>query len=296
MYLTPLQTSAFNKYTFKKTASDLRTLEIDDSLFTIDSRHQIVGIPRSAKDVPPLPLWLTKLEAPNLNANIVIDTRSYIKEDNTPAKQDVADFYLLGAKLINIWMGGGQGDIKDAGGDFLVKVYGQWTRNALTQRIGLDIDQVYLVQAVMVIFYLQQHEPITNNSSGSQIDRLLNRAARALPSTDPSILSERLNDIIKPLETLEDALNWIRELAETPRMESLTLALARTVIGRVWPMQYLAVSNAAVEYPPVFAAMVYHTLKSRNFIRSELGDLLKKTVRANEADNFVRSMDRLLSQ
>lgn len=296
MYLTPLQTSAFSKFVFKQTASDLRRLEIDEGLYTIDSKRSIMGIPRSVKDIPPLPLWITKLEAPNLNANIVIDTRSYMKEDNTPAKKDVADFYILGAKLIDVWMNEGQNDVKEVGGDFLIKVYGQWTRNALTQRIGLDIDQVYIVQAVMVIFYLQQHEAITNNSSGVQIDRILNRAARALPVTDPSILMERLGDEVRPLNSLEDALNWIRDLAETPRMEALTLALARTVIGRVWPMQYLSVSNAAVEYPPVFAAMVYHTLKSRNFIRTELGDLLKKTVRANEADNFVRSMDRLLSR
>lgn len=295
MYQSPFQTSAFNKYTFRKIGPDLRRLEIQEELLNIDARNNISAIPRNIKEIPPLPLWITRLEVPDLKANVIIDARSYLKADGTPAKQDVADFYMLGARLINGWINDGATDLKDAGGDFLVKLYGQWMRNSLTGRLGLDLEQVYLVQAVMVIFYLQMHEPITSNSNGRDVDRLLNRAARALPATDPIMLLEKLGDEVRPLETLEDALAWCRELGESPRMESLTLALARTVIGRIWPAQYLAVSNASAEYPPVFAAMVYHTFKSRNFIRTELSDLLKKTVRANEADNFIRSIDRLLT-
>lgn len=294
MYITPYQTSAFGKFVFDKTGSVVRRLEIDEQLIKLDPSGKILAIPRSVVDIPPFTMWLTKEEIPGLKTNVVVDGRPFLKEDGTSAKADVSNFYILGGGLISNWMENGSSDIRAVGGDFLIKLYAQWMRNGLTQRLGLDFSQTYLVQAVMTIFYLQLHTPLTTNSSGQEVDRILNRAARTLPSTDPMTLLDRLGGELVPLNTLEEALAWCREISESPRMEGLTLALARTVVGRAWPIQYREVSNAAVEYPPLFAAMVYHSLKSRGFIRTELGDMIKKSVRPQDATNFTNSMDRLL--
>lgn len=230
-----------------------------------------------------------------MDAAVVFDGRSFLKEDGTPAKMDTYNFFKDASILIREWVRRGPGDLKDTGGDFLVKVFSQWMRNCLTGRLGLDISQVYLVQAVMAIYYLQLHTPLTNNSSGQDVDRIVNRAARVLPMTDPVTLLDRLGGHIEPLASLEDAINWIRQLSDTPRMEGLTIALARTAVLRAWPYTYKEVTSAAVEYPPIFAAMIYHTLKSSGFVRTDLGELIKKTVRGNEAISFLKSMERYLN-
>lgn len=295
MINSPYQTTAFGKHVFDKTASLVRRLEIDGKLVKVTGDGSVMSIPKQSTEVPPFGLWLTREEVPTMNASVVFDGRAFLKEDGTPAKADTYAFFKDAGILIRNWVRHGSGDLKDTGGDFLVKVFSQWMRNGLTARLGVDIGQVYLVQAVMAIYYLQLHTPLTSNSSGQDVDRILNRAARVLPATDPITLLDRLGGHIEPLATLEDAIDWIRKLSDSPRMEGLTMALARTTVARAWPYTYKEVSSAAVEYPPIFAAMVYHTLKNSGFIRTELGDLIKKSVRGNESLTFIKSMERYLN-
>lgn len=295
MFISPYQTTAFGKHVFDKTSTLVKRLEIDDKLVKVTPDGSVMSIPKSSTDIPPFGLWLTREEVPTLNAQVVFDGRSFLKEDGTPAKLDVYTFFKQAGILTRNWVATGTGELKDVGGDFLVKIFSQWMRNSLTARLGLDITQVYLVQAVMAIYYIQLHTPLTSNSNGGDVDRILNRAARALPATDPVTLLDRLGGFIEPLRSIEDAVNWIRRLSDSPRMEGLTMALVRTAVTRAWPFAYKEVTSASVEYPPIFAAMVYHSLKSSGFVRTELGDLLKKTVRGNESISFVKSMERYLN-
>lgn len=295
MFYSPYQTTAFVNYRFNKLSQTLRQLEIQEQLISIEGPSRLKAVPPTVKDIVPFTLWLTPNEIPSMNSEVIVDGRPFLKHDGSVSNQSLYELYRDGATIINRWINGKAYDVMSAAGDLAVKIYSQWFRNAMTQRLNLDFGDTYLVQAVGAIFFIQQGNPLTNNSSGSDVDRILTKAARALPMTDLLTLSQRVGDV-PPLSTLEDAVEWIKELIQSPRIESLTMPLARQASLNIWPGQYKEMSAAAVEYPPVFILMIYYSIKSRGFVHSTLGDLVKKNVKQNDALNFIRSMDTFFRQ
>lgn len=295
MFNSPYQTSGFTNHTFDKTGRSIRKLEIDGTLIKMTPSGNIVAVPPGVTEFPPFSMFLTKDQIPHLEADVVIDGRGFLNADGHPTKKEVYEFYLTTALLIVKWMDGGKSDLLSAGGDFLTKIYSQWVRNSISPRLGLDFNQTYRIQAVAAVYFIQQSVPITNNSNGSTVDRVVTRASRALPTTDPVSLLDTFNDVIPPLNSLEDALAWMREMVDTTRAVGLNSAMARTALGRAWTMAYRDISNAAIEYPPIFASMVYHSLKGAGFVRTDLGEMLKRTVRGNDGSNFVKTIDRYIS-
>lgn len=295
MFNSPYQTSGFQSHLFDKTGKGIRKLEIEGELIKLTPGGNIVAVPPGVVEFPPFHMFLTKDQIPHLEADVVIDGRGFLTAEGKPSKLDTYNFYVMTSQMIVQWMKGEKSDLLSAGGDFLTKMYGQWIRNSLSHRIGLDFNQTYRVQAAAVVFYIQQHIPLTTNSNGNDVDRIVVRASRALPTTDPISLMAVFSDNVPPLTTLVDVLQWMQELIGSVRGTGLSVALARTALGRAWTMGYRDVSNAAIEYPPIFASMVYHSLKSSGFVRTELGDMLKRSARGNDAANFIKSIDRYLA-
>lgn len=296
MFDSPYQTSGFSSHLFDKTGRGIRKLEIEGELIKLTPAGNIVAVPPGVVDFPPFYMFLTKDQIPHLEADVVIDGRGLLTSEGKPSKLDAYNFYLKTAELIVRWMKDDRSDLLSVGGDFLTKMYGQWLRNAISSRLGLDFNQTYRVQAAATVFYIQQHIPLTTNSNGRDVDRVVVRASRALPSTDPLSLMSVFSDNVPPLNTLVEMLQWTQELIDSVRASGLSVALARTALGRAWPVAYRDISNAAIEYPPVFASMVYHSLKSSGFVRTELGDMLKRSARGNDGTNFIKNVDRYLSE
>lgn len=293
MFISPYQTSAFKQHRFNKTGTAIRQLEILEELVPLESSIDIKAIPPSVKDLAPFSLWITNNEVQNLSSDVVVDGRPFLNGSGNVSNQSLYGLYTDTGILIKKWMDGGQYDILSTGGDLAVKVYSQIFRNLLSARLNLDFNQTYLIQAVGAIFYIQLHTPITSNSNGTEYDRVISRAARALPMTDAQSLQERVGDV-PPLNTIEDAVNWIKEIVQGPRIETLTMAHVRQSTLSLWMSQYSEMSACAIEYPPLFLAMMYHSIKSHGFVRSNLGEFIKKSVRPNDSQAFIRSMDTYL--
>lgn len=293
MFISPYQTTSFKQHRFNKIGTTIKQLEIMDELIPLDSGINIKAIPSSIKDLAPFSLWVTNNEVQNLSSDIVVDGRPFLNGSGNVSNQSLHDFYVDTGILIKKWMDGGQYDVLSAGGDLAVKIYSQMFRNLLSARLNLDFNQTYLIQAVGAIFFIQLCTPITSNSNGTEYDRVITRAARALPMTDFLSLQERVGDV-PPLNDLEDAVNWIKEIIKSPRIEALNMAHVRQSTLNLWTSQYKELSACAIEYPPLFISMMYHSIKSQGFVRSNLGELIKKSVRPNDSQSFIRSMDTYL--
>lgn len=282
---TPYSSTFFNKYTFSKIANVVRMLEIDESLVKMEDG--IYAIPYGESRIPPLTLPLTKKEIPTLVCDVVVDGRHFLKASNEPARKDIYDFNLLLALLTRDWMRGNKRDLLQVTPLFH-KFYSQWFRNTLSGRLGLDFAQVFKIQAIGAITFLKYFDDYSD-------DVLASRASRVLPGTDDFTLLNTFGGEFPDAKTFPETLEWIRESIDSPRASSLSLAYGTVAFSRTWGPAFKEVSLCAVEYPPVFAAMCYHSLKSNGFIRTDLGQFLKKTVRTAESTEFVRSMDMLIN-
>ncbi|MNE86607.1 hypothetical protein D3C80_1837250 [compost metagenome] len=52
----------------------------------------------------------------------------------------------------------------------------------------------------------------------------------------------------------------------------------------------------AVEYPPMFLAMLYSTCKERSYTRTGLGRVIEAVIRQGSDKEYVKSMNHLIGQ
>lgn len=295
MFETPYQTTPFKNNVFEKTGRGIRHLEIENKLVTLSPDKSITAVPHGVTDFPPFTLFMTKKEIPTLECDVVIDGRLVLKADHSPVKDDVFSFYMNSAKMIKKWQQDDRSQLLRMGGSLLPKLYGQWVKNTIARLLKLDFQQSLVLQAASIVFFLQQVEPLTTNSTGSDMDRLLNRTSNALPRIDVYTVSNLLKNDIPILNTLGDLANWVKVLLDTPRTEPLTETYIRLALIRTWPTAYREIMLAALEYPPLFATSVQSSMRSASFIRTELGELIKASVKSQDAHHFVKSLDTYLA-
>lgn len=287
MFNTPYQTSSFKNHTFDRTGSVIRMLEIDDRLVRLD--NGIYAIPYGEASIPPFSLPITKQEVPNLNADVVVDGRTFLKSDNTPAREDTKDFYLNTSILTRDWMNGNRKDLLQTTTK-LHKFYTDWFRNTISGRLGLDMSQTFKIQAIGAIYFLKL---IDENYSDEILAR---RASRVLPAMDYITLLDTFEGEFPQVRDLNDVMEWIRQALDSPRANALTLPYAQLAVAMTWGPAFKEISLAAVEYPPIFASMCYQSLRNSAFLRSNLGQYLKKSVRPNETLEFIKEMTILLNK
>lgn len=285
MINTPYASNSFQHHRFDKTGREIRLLEIDQRLVRMDDG--VYAVPYGVTSFPPFNLFLTKEQVPSLETDIVVDGRLFLKADNTPARRDIYEFYLMVATLMKDWMAGNRKDLLHTT-DLLMRFYSQWFRNTVSGRMGLDLSQTLVIQAVGVVFFIKQFDQDISD------DLLLKRAVRVIPGVDMYGLLDLLGGSIRDIKTLSDVMEWIREIFDSPRTSSLTNAYATIAFSRTWGPAFKEMSLAAVEYPPIFAAMCYHSIRSSGFLRTDLGQWLKKSIRPNDTTEYVRSIDMLL--
>src|SRR5690606_13800131 len=119
---------------------------------------------------------MTRREINTLEAEIVVDGRSLLKADHTPSKLDVFAHAMLYAELTRLWAYGhiSKRDLLDVG-DFPAKVFSNWITSQLTLRLQLDLGQSLLARACCILYYIQLHDPLPENNTPADIDRLLVR-------------------------------------------------------------------------------------------------------------------------
>lgn len=295
MFITPYATTPFKMHTFDKTGQGIRRLEMNNELINLVPDGSIKAVPHGVTEFPPFTLFVTQEQVPTLTTDVVVDGRLLLKKDKTPVNTTVLDFYLKSAKLIILWREQEKrSDFHRMGGDVLPKLYGQWIRNSVSSKLQLDFQHQMMLQAAAVVFYFQLIHPITYDSSGQDVDRILTKTARALPRITPDTLHSWFGDTLPVLNNIHDFIAWVKVLINNPRIEGFTESLLKISLLRTWPYQYRDAINAAIEYPPLFTSIIYSSMLSVGFIRTDIGELIKKTMKSDEISFFTKTVDRFL--
>jgi hypothetical protein len=296
MFDTPYQTTAASRYDLSKTIVAVRKLEINEELIpAVGSLSGVKFVPPGEETILPFQQPLTTVEIPTLESTVVIDGRSLLRSNGKPVRDDAYNHAVMIGDLTVLWLQNKdlwRKDLLDIG-EFPAKVFVRWMSQALTTRLTLDAVQVALVRSLLFIYYIQLFNPLSEHATDEDRDRLLTRAARYIVGVDSETLSGIVGKV-PVLNNLADLVKWIKERLDSPRTEKLTVGLIFDAIGFSYGQTYKESVCVALEYPPVFVALVYKTCLERSYTRSGLGRVIETVVSRGNDKDYVKSLENLL--
>lgn len=298
MFETPYQTPPCRNFDMAKTISTIRKLEINEELIPAEgSLRGVMLVPPGVVDMLPFAQPLTKLEAPTLNANAVIDGRSLLRLDGKPSKEDTYKHAIMAADLTVMWYQDGLSFRKDMLnlGEFPAKVYISWMGTSVAQKLLLDFGQSSLFRALVAVYYIQLFNPLPKEPSVDDLDKLIVRASRYVPGVDSMTLAGILGDIPR-LDNLKDFVDWAKKRIDSPRMDNLSVSFVYTALGFSFGAQYQEAAAIACEYPPTFMALLYKTVAEHSYTRTTLGKVVERTVSKGNDKDFLKDMNHLIGK
>jgi len=295
MFETPYQTTPGSRTVLERTSAGVRRLEINENLVSMPNQpSDILLVPPGVVDFPPFQQPLTRLEIKTLEASVVLDGRSMLRADKTPVTpNDYYNHQMRYARLTKYWYEGGEAAKRDILnlGDFPIRCFVSWVSANLGVRLGLDFGQVSILRALLAIYYIQLHG--VADAGGADRDRILTRAARALPGVDPQTLLTLVGDI-PPLHSIAELINWIKKVLDSPRTEDLTTNLFWVVLYFSFPPAFREQVAVACEYPPAFIALVYSAVSERSYTKTGLGKNIERIISRQADKELIKGVNHLL--
>lgn len=297
MFDTPYQTTSMRKTALNQQGlARLRNMEINGELMDVGSRFKIRAVKPSvmAMDVLPFTLPLTKVQMPTMEVDVIIDARSMLRANGEPIKRDAWEHLIRVAELTAWWETTDPHERTSllSIGNYAMQAYIGWISNTLVSSLNLDIRESLLLRATVGVFYAQLHLS-GDELKGNDYDRILTRVSRSLAKMDSHTLSTMLGEIPR-LKDVNEWLVWATQILGSPKFDRMTVGVLLNMVNSTWGPGYTDQVRAAVEYPPIFNALVYSTLSDRAYAKTRMGDLLFKIVRSSEDKDFVKSINHLL--
>lgn len=295
MFDTPYQTTPCSRFVLDKIATGIRRLEIDEKLVKVAGVEGIALVPPGVTEFQPFSQPITNKEIPTLANTVVLDGRSLLRPDGTAVRIDVFQHTILTAKLTKLWVEGdatARHDFLNVG-DFALKAFTSWVSSALALRLSLDFGQTSMLRALTTIYFLQLHEAVDSHTTPLEQDRIMVRAARALAGVDPVTLHAAVGEV-PPLESISDFVAWVKKVMNSPRVEQLTVGFIYIALGASYGPAYREAVAIALEYPPMFIAMVYSAVNDRGYSKTGLGKTVERVISRDNHKEFIKNVNNLI--
>lgn len=295
MFDTPYQTTPCSRFVLDKITTGIRQQEISEALIEVQGAPGIALVRPGVVDFPPFQQAITKVEAPTLQHSVVIDGRKLLRGDGSPVRIDTYAHAILTARLIQRWVEGDVGVRRDflSVGDFPVKCFASWISGTLSLRLSLDFAQTAMLRALATIYFIQLHESADGSSTALDQDRLMVRAARSLPGVDPVTLGMSVGEVPK-MKNIAEFVVWVKKTLSTARTDELTVGFLYIALAASYGVEYREAVTVALEYPPIFIAMVYTATQDRGYMKTGLGRVVERCISRDNAKEFAKNVNLLL--
>jgi len=305
MFLTPYQTTACSSYVVKGIQTALQRAEIHGDLAPAvtlkgTTLKGVYIVPPYVKDIPPFSMPL-EFDGQN-GLSVAVDVRGLTKATGETNFKVVAggeyEGAIIRAALTLAWMNGAAADMR-RWNDISAKVFIRLLSESLSRRLNLGPYEQQALTVVTGLFYFSNFIPndhIGRNDSLSQDEKekvivAVARLTRISPQTVAGFLAGDV-PMIYSLDSYCDALRFV---VKSPRLERVDAALIMTLMGGLWfggnARQLVAV---ALEYPPVWLAMIYQALTDRSFHGAQLTKMVETENRNNAGAQFMRDVGSYL--
>lgn len=304
MIVSPWNTTVLRQHKLNVHLSELALAFIDGTLMQSEG---VTCVAAGADKVPPFVMPISSVEyekrkVAHVAGGVVVDGRSFTKIDRNTREavitnQMSADFFLRMGRLTALWVGD-EAVREDfmRSGDIAASVYIRWISTAIVSKLGLDLEVAREVQIIVGAFYAHHFYPVdevTSDKGKEKVVRLVHRWTK-----HPLDLVTSTIEQLPYMSHLEDLVEGLRNhFQNNTRIGQINAGFIVMSLGHSW-FGYGAreISAVALEYPPVFLALVEAACNTKVWKRTHLGQIVDKLNIGRSAESFVRSMGILASQ
>jgi hypothetical protein len=224
---------------------------------------------------------------------LIADVRSCTRYNKQDGRAVITNPTLFKREIIrtileSVWITGGATDILNLG-NIQVQIFSSWISELFTRRFGLDATQQIQISVIGAFYYLCLF------SEADKIDqrRLIPIIVRATRTGAPFVL-ETLRDI-DYIANIDELLDVIPRLVSTTRLDGVTPDVFITMLGGSWFGPNNAIlAGTAVEYPPVWNALVYLALTENANRATGIGKIALRKERDPLTREYLAALNLLL--
>lgn len=198
-------------------------------------------------------------------------------------------FLMNRHKLSTFWLAGRSSEFRTSL-RFGAFAFSAWLSGAIGHLKGLDAFQRIQTQIVLLCYYADLtaepedfKDPLYRTSQIPWIDAIMKRAIRDIESTVLSIGN-------KPMLTLDDCVEKVKEILDTPLLSNLNSGVLTSSIKSHWFGQGIEpqkIVGVAVEDPPTWCALVLASLEYSGYKNSMIAQSVSHLGKNGDADSFV---------
>ena len=250
-------------------------------------------------DIPPFahPLILHGRDSGLFEDSVAFDARGFVKVglDGTVtiSSKDEFELHLLRARLTRYVLGRHYTDLS-AVGSFPLQVFVHWLSNIIVRRLAVDPGAHQRTMAIVAIYYISLFKDI--NELTNLTDSSIAKTAQIISSLfriDATLVVDLLKTI-KPITTLMELIETLKEHGGSERYENLNIGFLYTITSGSWfGAQASEVVAVALEHPPTWIALVATALKTRTFRKSAIGETVEREDRRDIGKDYLRGLYRL---
>jgi hypothetical protein len=305
MFLTPYQTTACSSYEVKGIQAALQRAEVHGDLAPAvtlkgTTLKGVYIVPPYVKDIGPfsMPLMFDSQNGPA----VAVDVRGLTKligdrQFKVVVGAEYEGAIIRGALSLG-WIQGGANEMRRFN-DIAAKVFIRLMSESLSRRLNLGPYEQQALTVVTGLFYYSNFIDLTDHSRDGHMpqdekDKIavaVSRLTRISPQTVADFLAGDV-PVVNSLDTYCEALRFV---VKSPRLERVDAALIMTLMGGLWfggnARQLMAV---ALEYPPVWLALIYQALTDRSFHGAQLTKMVETEDRNKAGANFIRDVGSYL--
>lgn len=243
-----------------------------------------------------LPYRFSPVVKNNDRVNLVYDIRPFTRLDNlgqvivnNPIEYK---FHTTVALLTRLWVDDEFHTVANNVQEYLIKAYTRWIGVAINQKLLINETtqpNVLIITAYYVYCQLHPKDSNIDSSKFSRVAAIIARAAMTNVTTTEEILEQ-----LPRLETIDDYIKALQDHAGTDRFAKLTPGFIFTLVQFAWYGSSVAViCSVAIEYPPVFVAMVYNALNNGGYQKTPVGRILRE-MNLQDGQHFTKIIDTLI--
>lgn len=301
MFLTPYKTTACSSYDVKSIQEALKRAEIHGDLApAVTLKGSVLKgvyiVPPYVKDIKPFSMPL-EFEGQH-GLSVAVDVRGVTKAVGETQYKIISGAEFEGAvlrgALTRAWIADDGASAMRRFNDIAARVFIRLLSESLVRRLGMTAHDQQAVVVTCGLFYYSNFINAGGSLDPMEKERIAVAVSR-LTRISPQTVADLLAGDVPAISDLDSFCDALRFVVKNPRLEKVDAAFVMTLMGGLWfggnARQVVAV---ALEYPPVWLALIFQALTDRGFHGAQLTKMVELENRNNSGAMFIRDVGSYL--
>lgn len=172
-----------------------------------------------------------------------------------------------------------------------MKLYGLWIADSVSRRYALDPQEKLRLQVLASIFYAGLFYDIHDHWDKNRVAAQVKRAI----AVDSKFIFEALEYVKKPMESLLEFIEVVKEAVDTVRLKELNHGILYAVLKPTWHcVNNDAIVAVALEHPPTWLAMLYMAVTDRSYSKSQITTLILNWDKRDKGQQLQMALSKLM--